>query len=393
MTQQAISATHFRHVLGHYPTGVVVVTGVAADGELLAMVVGTFTSVSLDPPLVAFLPTRGSRTFEQLRRCESLCINVLTGEQEQVVRTIAGRKEHKLEGLSWSPSPSGDPVLDESLAWLDVRLDSTIDAGDHWIAQCRVVDLAVHNPVTPLLFFQGGYGTFVMPSLVARMEDGIISSVQDAARVRGELEDLAREIGCEVSLLAAVSPDELASVASALGRGLSTGGGLGERIPMVPPIGDTYHSAASDAEQEAWLAKASHESAEQQQLFWDRLSFCTEHGYLMALLPPDHPEAYEAVIEATQLYATGRITPAQEREIRERILTSGIDYTPQPIDPERSYDVGAILVPLYDESGAAPLTLRLSQLPAATSGQRVGEWVEAALSCARSMERTLRACG
>lgn len=150
----------FRDVLGHYPTGVTMVTGVHPDGEHLAMVVGTFTSVSLDPPLVAFMPTRSSRTFERLRECPSLCVNVLTVDQEELVRTLGQRAGKRLEGVEWVPSPSGAPILTDSLAWLDVRLTEVIEAGDHYIALCAVCDLGVRNDTNPLLFFQGGFGRY-----------------------------------------------------------------------------------------------------------------------------------------------------------------------------------------------------------------------------------------
>ena len=111
----------FREVTGHYPTGVAVVTGRDADGDILALVVGTFSSVSLDPPLVSFLPMKTSRTFERMQECKSLCINVVGGEQEDVVLTIAQRWENKLDEIDWFPSPSGDPVLADSVALLDTR--------------------------------------------------------------------------------------------------------------------------------------------------------------------------------------------------------------------------------------------------------------------------------
>lgn len=230
----------FREVLGHYPTGVAIITGIDHQGEHLAMIVGTFTSVSLDPPLVAFLPQRTSKTYARLAECDSLCINVLTGEQEDVSRTIVTRWENKLEGIDWFPSPSGDPVLADSLAWLDVRLEQSIDAGDHLIAMCRIVDMKVNNPVAPLIFFQGGYGRFVIPPLVARMDDDIIAAVHDAVCARDDIDRLANDIGCEVSLLTAVNKDELAAVASAVGHGVLTADSLGLRMPMIPPIGDTF---------------------------------------------------------------------------------------------------------------------------------------------------------
>ncbi|WP_231702891.1 flavin reductase family protein [Tsukamurella asaccharolytica] len=151
-----LDGLRLREVMGHYPTGVVVVTGLTADGEILAMVVGTFSSVSLDPPLVSFMPMRTSRTFDRLRECETLCINVMGGGEEEVVATIARRWENKLDGIGWKPAPSGAPVLDASIAWLEASMSQIIEAGDHWIVLCEVHEVEVNDPVPPLIFLQGG---------------------------------------------------------------------------------------------------------------------------------------------------------------------------------------------------------------------------------------------
>ncbi|NNG18984.1 flavin reductase family protein [Naumannella sp. ID2617S] len=391
-TTSALDQAMLRDVLGHYPTGVVLVTGVAPDGELLAMIVGTFTSVSLDPPLVAFLPQRSSRTFSRLQECESLCINVLAGDQEDACRSIVSRRENKFVGLDWFPSPSGDPVLAGSVAWMDVRLDSTIDAGDHWIAMCRVLDMAVHNPVAPLIFFQRGYGSFVIPSLVARMDDGIISAVQSAAVAREDLQHLANHIGCEVSLLTAVNRDELAAVASAVGPGVRTGEGLGERVPMVPPIGDTYMCHASAEDQAYWLAKATGASEEQQQTFVDRMEFCRREGYLVSYLPPgDREQAYAGMHHAAHLYASGRLTPEQEREVRARIHSSQVDYSLRELQDDQRYDIGSVVLPLGRREGSENLTLRLAQLPPKAPGHQVRGWIEHARATADRIAESLAA--
>ena len=78
---EAIDATTFRETLGHYPTGVAVVTVVDDDGAPDGMVVGTFSSVSLDPPLIAFFPATSSRSFERIRTASAFCINVLASDQ------------------------------------------------------------------------------------------------------------------------------------------------------------------------------------------------------------------------------------------------------------------------------------------------------------------------
>ena len=203
MSDNVISAIDpgiFRNVMGHYPTGVVVVTGRGDDGSVLAMVVGTFSSVSMDPPLVSFMPMKTSRTFEKMRACESLCINILGGEQEDVVLTIAQRWEDKLAGIDWFPSPSGDPVLADSVAWIDTRISNVVEAGDHWITLCEVRDLAVTNPVSPLIFFQGGYGSFVSTSLMARMDHEILPTIHAAHAASPQVEALATSVGCEVSV-------------------------------------------------------------------------------------------------------------------------------------------------------------------------------------------------
>lgn len=386
----AIEPAVFRDVLGHYPTGVVVVTGRRADGELLAMVVGTFTSVSLKPPLVAFLPMIESRTFQALQECSSMCINVLTGEQETVGRTIASRWQGKLDGIDWFPSPSGDPILAGSLAWLDVRLTDVLEAGDHLIALCRVVDLGVHNPVNPLLFFQGGYGSFVVPSLIARIDHEIVGAVQQAARVRPELEGLATALGAECGLITRANRDELVAVASATGPGLKAAEGLGERMPFIPPLGDSLVFNAPAEDQTHWLEKAAEATPEQQQIYRDRLAFCASHRYLLSFLPSDRTDAYSDVHDATHEYAKGRLTPQQERAIRQRIQSSAVDYSIREIRPEESYYIGSIVVPVESGDPAAPMTLRIAQLPQGVTGGQVQHWVDQALATADKISERLR---
>src|SRR5688500_6975087 len=107
---QTIDPVAFRETLGHYPTGVAVVTGIDAEGAAAGMVVGSFTSVSLDPPLVAFLPTRESGSFARLRTGTTFGVNVLASDQEPTCRRFASRIPDKFEGVSWTPAPGGAPI-------------------------------------------------------------------------------------------------------------------------------------------------------------------------------------------------------------------------------------------------------------------------------------------
>ena len=376
----------FREVMGHYPTGVVVVTGRDSDDDILAMVVGTFNSVSLDPPLVSFMPMMTSRTFAKMRECSSLCINILGGEQEDIVLTIAQRWENKLDGIDWFPSPSGDPVLSESIAWIDTTIWNIVEAGDHWIVLCRVNDMAVANPVSPLIFFQGGYGSFVSTSLMARMDHEILPAIHAAHGARAEVEALANSIGCEVSVFTAVSCDEMATVLSATGVGVDREEGLAHRVPMVPPIGDSYVFSRPIEEQERWVDKLREASAEIKDMHRMRLEFVREHGYLLSFLPVEGSAAYDEMRDATKRYEKGRLTPSQERNIRESIGRASVDYRVREVDEQQVYDVGSIVLPVRDPAGEYSLTLRLGQLPPQSAGSTINTWLDEARAVVRVLE-------
>jgi flavin reductase (DIM6/NTAB) family NADH-FMN oxidoreductase RutF len=149
----------FRRVLGHYPTGVCAVTSIDA-GRPVAMVVGSFTSASLDPPLVAFLPDRKSRSWPRIAGAGRFCVNVLAEDQQSVCRALASRDDDKFQAVAHRISATGSPIIDGAIAWIDCVLHAVHEAGDHFIALGEVQSLEVVHRGRPLLFFQGGYGSF-----------------------------------------------------------------------------------------------------------------------------------------------------------------------------------------------------------------------------------------
>ncbi|HVT71308.1 MAG TPA: flavin reductase family protein [Trebonia sp.] len=154
----------FRRVLGHFPTGVVIVTAVH-DGRPAGMAIGSFTSVSVDPPLIAVLPAKTSTSWPSIEAAGSFCVNILSARQEALSRAFAVSGADKFAGVSWRAGPSGAPVLAGALAWIDCDLEQVVEAGDHFIDLGRVTALDVGDPDgedpvrAPLVFFQGGYGT------------------------------------------------------------------------------------------------------------------------------------------------------------------------------------------------------------------------------------------
>ncbi|WP_406141645.1 flavin reductase family protein [Streptomyces sp. NBC_01089] len=154
------SARKFRHVLGHYPTGVTVVTALDAERQPVGMTIGSFTSVSLQPALVAFFPARTSSTFPAIRAHGSFCVNVIGAHQEEICGAFSRPGPDRFRGLRWRPAPSGAPILDGAVAWIDCEVDRVDDAGDHHLVMGRVNGLEVEAPGRPLLFLRGGYGAF-----------------------------------------------------------------------------------------------------------------------------------------------------------------------------------------------------------------------------------------
>lgn len=153
----------FRRVLGHFPTGVVIVTAIH-DGSPVGMSIGSFTSVSLEPPLVAILPAKTSMSWPNIAAAGAFCVNILNAGQEALCRTFATSGVDKFAGVSWRAAPTGSPVLAGALAWLDCSMEQVVEAGDHYIALGRVTALDVGDEhedqsAGPLVFFQGGYGT------------------------------------------------------------------------------------------------------------------------------------------------------------------------------------------------------------------------------------------
>ena len=155
----AFDEARYRQVLGHFATGVTVVTA-SAGGDPVGLAVNAFTSVSLAPPLVAVCISTLSSTWPRVREVGAFCVNILSEDQEAVCRTFAARGPKRFAGIGYQPAPSGAPILTGVLAWIDCTIEAEYPAGDHLIAVGRVRNLAVVGGHRPLVFYRGGYGTF-----------------------------------------------------------------------------------------------------------------------------------------------------------------------------------------------------------------------------------------
>jgi 3-hydroxy-9,10-secoandrosta-1,3,5(10)-triene-9,17-dione monooxygenase reductase component len=149
-------SAYFRSVLGHVPTCVVVITGLNSDAQPVGITIGSFASVSLDPPLVGFFPGVHSRSWAAIKESGKFCVNVLGAEQEQLCWTFAKEGDDKFTDVKWSSSPTGQPLLDGVIASIDCEIESETVAGDHFFVLGRVVNLHhADNADNAMVFFRG----------------------------------------------------------------------------------------------------------------------------------------------------------------------------------------------------------------------------------------------
>lgn len=145
-----------RSVLGHFATGLTVITAATANGPV-GFTCQSFASLSLEPALVSFSPARTSSTWPLLRDAGTFTVNILPAGHQHLSGQFARSGTDKFAGVSHTASPLGNPVLDAALAWVDCEFDREYDGGDHTIVVAAVRALAARGDAGPLLFYRGGY--------------------------------------------------------------------------------------------------------------------------------------------------------------------------------------------------------------------------------------------
>jgi len=369
----------FRTVLGHFPTGVAAITATSPDGSPVGLAVGSFTSVSLDPPLVAFLPDKGSSSFPKIRDAGAFCVNVLASDQEVVCRQFAASGTDKFAGLSWTPTPTNSPRLEGVVAWIDCEIADVIDAGDHYIVLGRVRDLDVTNAELPLLFFQGGYGSFRPSTIVASPEAAVARQLRWADLARPEMQRIADELdlGC---LAASVVGDEMLILAST-GRPGSDASPtqVGQRIPFVAPFGALWLAWDDDSNAfESWIRPAGTPpiSAKPRKEYQGALARVRERGWSIGLGDETHSKVEELL---TSNAAAPTVNDPQVIELSQKL---GSRYEPAEISENERYDVRNLTVPVRDGDGHIVITLTVHSFPHRLYREEIERYVERLIEAA-----------
>jgi flavin reductase (DIM6/NTAB) family NADH-FMN oxidoreductase RutF/DNA-binding IclR family transcriptional regulator len=357
-----------RDVLGHYPTGVTVITARSPEGRPEAMTVGTFMSVSLDPALVAFLPARSSRSFARLRRSPAFCVNVLGADQEALCRTFASSAEDKFSEVEWRASPSGSPIVDGAIAWIDADLDRISEIGDHFLVVGRIRALDVVRPALPLLFFERGYGRFAPLQFAAGAPAHLFPLLRAVEAARPILERTAETIGSEIVVTAAVD-DQLVHVAVIGHTSIHPSPLVGRRLPLAPPLGSLLVANADEGAQDAWLRRSSRagEDGDRESLA-EQLRLIRSKGWVLARKSPRHDELdnmLEVIADDVRTPAQGRALMRLLDELRQAYDESAPAYASQPT-------VRMLAVPVRDGCGRVPFQIGVHDVPGAEDDVPLG---------------------
>jgi 3-hydroxy-9,10-secoandrosta-1,3,5(10)-triene-9,17-dione monooxygenase reductase component len=154
-----LDQARFREVLGHFATGVTIVTA-NEDGQPVGFSCQSFAALSMDPPMVLLAPAKSSTSWPRIAKAGAFAVNILSEHQEAVCRAFAVSGGDKFDGVTWTAGTTGSPLITGALATIECTLGSIHDGGDHELVTGHVVAMEIGEGA-PLLFYRSGFGHFV----------------------------------------------------------------------------------------------------------------------------------------------------------------------------------------------------------------------------------------
>lgn len=340
----ADAARHFRQTLGNYPTGVAIITAMI-DGVPAGMVVGSFTSVSLDPPLVAFFADNGSSSWAKIKASPTFCVNVLSSSQEQLSRQFVRRDGDKFEGVEWRPAPaSGAPVLAGATAWIDCEVDSITQYGDHQMVVGRVRELGSDAPAAPLIFHRGGYGEFHRRDLISAPERDLVDALRLVDLSRGVVGRLSADLGLECTINASIGAESVVVARMFPDFTDVVGSPVGYRVTLAAPLGPALMAWAPEDELEAWFSRSPVKfTPETKQQHLEILAQLRETGWTWFTKDTDF-QRIQALLDR------GAAEGMSKDDVRKKIEAIAgqpeFKFMPATLEPGRSYEVYSFVAPV-----------------------------------------------
>ncbi|WP_025899784.1 flavin reductase family protein [Sneathiella glossodoripedis] len=153
-------ARQFRDALGCFATGVSVVTSFNQQNEPLGVTVNSFSSVSLEPPLILFSLGHAGNHCQEYQQSGKFAVNILSDKQMHLCERFASPIEDRFSGVDHQIGENGAPVFEDSLSILECETFALQEAGDHLVFICRVTNVIAHTDEEPLLFYKGAFPRF-----------------------------------------------------------------------------------------------------------------------------------------------------------------------------------------------------------------------------------------
>ena len=359
MNAAQLTAQDMRRALAHYPTGVAVLTAQEADTPPVSMVVGTFTSVSLEPPLVGFLADRNSNSWRGIRAAGHFCASVLGSGHEQVCRAFASKAPNRFEHAN-AVTGSGRAYLRDAVLWVDCDIVDVLPAGDHDFVLGGVRELGVgEEGGLPLVFLRGGYGLPQIASLQVEAP-GLGAVLRMADAVRPEIERVARTLGVECVVLAVVDGEVIMLAAAGVG---STSGGprthVGSAFPLAAPLAAVFTAWAGPEQQQRWVAEGTRfAGSDVSAVAQAALAAVRGRGYEIAT----GPEVFDRL---RRTVAGGDVTSSDERTAQFSHVLRDVAERDEPAltrPLDELGNVALLMVPVRDRGGQVVLSLGIVNL-------------------------------
>ena len=367
----------WRAVLGEYPTGVTIITSVDGDGAPVGMVVGTFTSVSEDPPLVGFLPMTSSRTFQHIERTGRFRASVLGAAHEELCRSFfSAAAEDRFAIGDWEYDQHGIPRLRDAVAWFDAAIDRVHPAGDHSFVLGSVEELGLGSGQSgmPLLFLKGGYGSFTVPRLDFDLTH-FGDQLRHAAGLRDRVAALAQAFDVEC-ILTSVARDSVVVLTAANLRSPL----VGVSFPFAAPMAPVFAAWSSPERRRLWVDSARDLLGSVDPDFVDgSLREVRERGYSVSA-GEGIANSFDAIVGSPRADRAG-LASLWTRVTEDHRRLSESDH------PEHLVD--SVQVPVFGPDGTAELELVVDGVGPGCAPERYHAVIDAALVAGADLTRQI----
>lgn len=145
-----------RNAFGSYMTGVTVITAMTDDGKPVGFTANSFTSVSLEPPLLLVCPAKSLSSFDVFANCKNFAVNILSEDQQNISNIFAGSKDDRFSQIDWHTDEQGNPIINGALTHFSCKTERNLEAGDHHLLVGQVLDFSAREG-RGLGYASGGY--------------------------------------------------------------------------------------------------------------------------------------------------------------------------------------------------------------------------------------------